>query len=381
MTSSQQELLKCIRGTLFTNELYTLSDEIIEEAKQQVVFSFLTTRVDRYAVVAQNVQLVHEQNNVAKLLENVPFVVLKGTATSVYYPEPILRVLGDIDIIVRPEDFDKAYSLLKTGGYDPYEYPGGNNREVPFYKDNCVIELHRTYAELNKKEQEVRLDQWIYDAIPYAVYGEIQGHSFPMLPEPLNGLTLLAHISQHLEGGLGIRQILDWLMYVNKELHDWAWPAFREKTDQLGLTKLAKITARLGQLYLGLPQKEITWCLDADEQLCSELLEYLFECGNFGRKLGPNNTVTAVFSKGSGIKDFFVNLQEAGENTWEALRCHPSLKPVAWGYQGIRLIARGMKQVTLKELIRDIRASKRRNKLMEKLGATQQGKRNKEYFR
>ena len=376
MTSFQQDFVKCIRSTIFTGEPYTLSDDIIEEAKQQAVFSFLASQNERYAIISQNVQLVYEQKIVGEILAEVPFVVLKGTTASVYYNEPILRTLGDIDIIVKPEDFTRASDLLKANGYIPVDLPEKSSREVVFSKKDVIIELHHSFAELNKKEQEELLDQWIFDAIPSAMYGKIQGHPFPMLPEPLNGVTLLAHISQHLEGGLGMRQILDWLMYVDKELHDDAWATFRERTDQLGLTKLAKVTTRLGQLYLGLPEKEITWCRDADEQLCSELLEYLFECGNFGRKLGANNTVMAVFSKGKGINSFFVNLQKSGENTWKALEKHPGLKPFAWGYQSIRLISRGIQQVTPKDLIRDLKSSKRRNKLMEQLGATQQANRN-----
>ena len=188
-----------------------------------------------------------------------------------------------------------------------------------------------------------------------------------MLADPLNGLTLLAHISKHLEAGLGLRQIIDWVMYVNKELHDDAWPAFCGKADQLGLMKLAKVTARLGQLYLGLPEENISWCKEADDELCAELLDYVFECGNFGRKLGANNKVTSVFSKGKTFRSFFIDLQHSGEGTWKAYQKHPCLKPFAWIYQSFRLASRGLKNLTLSDLKKDYAASKKRNQLMEKL--------------
>lgn len=342
-----------------------------------MVYSLIAAQTDRYAVLAKNVQLLYEQKRVGEILAEIPFAVLKGTTASIYYPEPILRTLGDIDIIVQPENLAKAYNLLKANGYRTSESMGGNTREVPFVKAGVVIELHRSYAELNQKERELLLDQWIFDVIPRAEYRPIQGQSFPMLPDPFNGLVLLSHISQHLKSGLGLRQVLDWVMYVNKEVHDDSWPEFQEKTEQIGLNKLAKVTVRLGQLYLGLPEIEITWCMDTDEQLCSELLEYLFECGNFGEKLGANNTVTTFLSKGKGFSNLLINLQRDGENTWNALKRHPGLRPFGWIYQGIRMISRGKKQITIKELIKDVRLSKKRNSLMERLGVTQQAKRNK----
>ena len=196
-----------------------------------------------------------------------------------------------------------------------------------------------------------------------------------MLTDPLNSLTLLAHISKHLESGLGFRQIIDWVMCVDKKLHDSAWPDFSEKTEQLGLTKLAKVSARLGQLYLGLSEQDITWCRDADESLREEFLNYIFECGNFGEKLGDNNIVMSVFSKGKSAKSFFTGLQRSGEVTWQSYKKHPILKPFAWVYQSYRLVSRGLKKVTFRDVRKDYRASKRRNKLMEKLEATQTAKR------
>ena len=237
------------------------------------------------------------------------------------------------------------------------------------------MELHKSYAMLNNKSQEMLLNQWIYDGILNHITATYNNQIFPMLTDSLNGLTLLAHISKHLESGLGFRQIIDWVMYVDKKLHDSDWPDFCEKTDQLGLTKLAKVSARLGQLYFGLPEKDITWCKDADESLCEELLAYVFECGNFGNKLGANNTVISVFSKGRSVKSLFFDLQRSGEITWKAYKKHHSLKPFAWFYQSFRLASKGLKKVTLRDVRKDYRESKRRNRLMERLEATQRSKR------
>ena len=378
LTAVQQSLLHCLRAALFTGVYFQLSDDVVSEARQQAVLPLISKSVEAYQIIAQNVGIAYEQKRIGKVLSSVPYVVLKGLASAMYYPEPLRRALGDIDIIVRPEDFSAAYHALESGGYHTTDSLDGADRHVHFKKKGIVIELHRTYASLNTKEQEKLLDSWIYDGISHAGSALVQDNWFPILPEPLNGLTLLAHISQHLEDGLGIRQIMDWVMYVDKQLRDDAWPDFRKLTDQLGLTKLAKAVARLGQLYLGLSDS-IMWCRSMDDQISTELLQYVFDCANFGHKAPTSNTVTMVLSHGKGVVGFFRNLQMRGESNWKALKKYPALKPFAWIYQAFRYTAKGMKRdYTLSNFSKDLSASKRRNRLMEALGAKQLARRNRD---
>ena len=104
-----------------------------------------------------------------------------------------------------------------------------------------------------------------------------------MFPPLENGLVLLEHINQHLEEGLGLRQILDWALYVDKALDDDAWEyTFAPVVRRLGLERLAITVTRMCQLYLGL-RSDITWCASADEKVCDSLMNYIMEQGNFGR--------------------------------------------------------------------------------------------------
>ena len=371
MTKTEEDFLYCLRSSLFMEEVCTPSNEVLEEATQQAVLPLVVSGIKSYPIIAKNVQIIHEQKQIGELLGSIPYVVLKGTAAAVYYPEPIRRTLGDIDIIVRPEDFGLAYQILINAGYNAVSNIDKVDRETILYQDGSVVELHKTYAELNKKDQEKQLDQLIFDGILQAVERQINNQTFPMLPEPINGIVLLAHISQHMETGLGFRQLIDWIMYVNCELHDDAWPSFKEITDKLGLTKLAMVATRTGQLYLGLSEEKITWCREVDELLCQGMLNYLFECGNFGRKLGANNRVIAVFSQGKNLKSFFINLQQKGEAAWTILDKHRCLKPFAWIYQSIRLAFKGLKSVSISDIQKDYKASKARNRLMEELEVKQ----------
>ena len=366
-TELQNELLQALSAALTHSTVSLPTGVVIDEARHQAVLSLICSDVEALSIIANNVQLMWEQEKLCEVLYEIPFLVLKGSCTAIYYPEPLRRMLGDIDLLVAPDSFLNAYHALEAAGYQTSDPIDGSARHVHFSRGGASIELHRRFAILQTKEQEALLDNWLYNA--KKVTGKIGKYTFPMPNEQLNGLVLLAHINQHLEEGLGLRQLLDFVMFIKRSLSDDAWPAFKDKTDQLGLTTLAKVVGKLGQMYLGL-DSTIAWCADAKESTVEKLLDYAFECGNFGHKDSANNTITMVMSHGRGLKGFFCNLQRQGENNWDKLKTQPWLRPVAWIYQLGRYIKRGLRVSNLREIYSDIAASKRRNQLLDELEAT-----------
>lgn len=49
------------------------------------------------------------------------------------------------------------------------------------------------------------------------------GIVFLMLPPLANGMVLLVHLAQHLKTRLGIRQVIDWMLFVKNELNNEFW--------------------------------------------------------------------------------------------------------------------------------------------------------------
>ena len=48
----------------------------------------------------------------------IPVAVLKGAAAAANYPQPNSRSMGDIDLIVPPDHFEQAFSLLERLGWE-----------------------------------------------------------------------------------------------------------------------------------------------------------------------------------------------------------------------------------------------------------------------
>ena len=150
---------------------------------------------------------------------SVPYVILKGTAAAQYYPYPEYRTFGDIDIMTSHENHQRACEQLRNHGF--LENTNAIEQEVErhrtFIKKGIVVEVHSFYAlRDDPKETEIMDDLIIQNINPAHI-----------LPDLINGLTLIEHINHHMEEGIGLRQILDWMMFVDKCLPDEKWKEFK----------------------------------------------------------------------------------------------------------------------------------------------------------
>lgn len=318
-----------------------------------------------YSNIYTYYNLVKRQNQIldAFKVKNIPVVVLKGTSAAKYYPKPQLRTMGDIDLLVRPEYYEDAVSSLICVGCDEItskaEAEAGRHRS--FRYNDVSIELHHYFSLISDRDKADALDNLLYDAISL---------NSTELPDVENGLVLLSHIRQHLEGGLGLRQIVDWFMFVRSCLDDETWySSFQEKAQLTGLETLAITVTRMCQIYLGLTTA-ITWCKDADEQVCNDLMQYVMECGNFGRS--REILQSGATSKLPSLKhpiQLFKYIQFHGETNWKVLKKHSWLKPFAWLYQSSHYIKFAIQnRVTPNKFKSIYEEGQRRNEMFASLG-------------
>ena len=308
------------------------------------------------AYILQQVSYYTKSNYIqANLPIKVPYVILKGTSAAQYYPHPECRTMGDIDIMTRREDLENACQQLKDNGYSVVKEL---NREIALQKNEIYIEMHRRFATLSDPDQAKYLDDLIINNI----------NPSHVLPDPINGLVLLQHIDQHMEGGIGLRQIIDWMMFVDKCLPDDKWPEFELHAKQIGLRNLAIVTTRMCELYLGLPCRK--WSAEADEGLCGQLMEYIMCSGNFGIKKNTDTDISInAFTFANTPKTTFRLLQKQGIKNWEAARKHVILRPFAWIYQINRYIAKGLhREKAFSKIRAEYTAAKKRNAMFDALG-------------
>ena len=364
-------MLKIIKAAIWNNSSEVAQTEDFDELKKHSIILLTASNYKSFQLspelqaewektilqqLAYNVKYRREQKN---LPITVPFVILKGTSAAQYYPNPLYRLMGDIDIMTnRGEDFEAAYDALIKAGYRVVK---NCDREIGLAKNGIIVEVHRYFASLNDVEKAKYLDDLIIENI----------NPSHVLPDLINGLVILEHISQHLENGLGLRQIIDWMMFVHKCLPEDKWPEFQQMARQIGLEMLAIVSTRMCELYLGLPER--SWCQSADKRLCEQLMDYVLACGNFGEKrINDSDTVEFILSRSRNPQLTYRLLQQRGEVNWEAAKKHPILRPFAWIYQAGRYLIRGLKRDNaLYEFSIEYAEAKKRIELFEALGVKQ----------
>lgn len=379
MSNEEQALLALLRASLFGIPPQIPPDTdwaaVMREADAQTVFGLVAQAVpaEEYPhwkpaerrVVANFAQKLYAEQELLALFSEagIPLSILKGNAAAIYYPTPSRRWMGDVDFIVPQARFAEAKALLLDAGYVLRDgEQASEERDMPFFRNGIEVELHSRFSD-----PDCDIERYIVEGLAHLETGCVDGHSFPMLPKLANGLVLLAHMRHHLQMSMGLRQVIDWMMYVDRVLSDAFWQeAFSAAAKDTGLETLAVVATRMCQKYLGL-REDISWCKDADDALCDGLLALLLSSGNFGNKNGVGGRVEKIATT-MRKEGFLRYIQKAGETNWEAYHRHPCLRPFCWIYQLGRYakqrIGTGRKNT---QVLDDLNRSRSRYELLKKL--------------
>lgn len=391
MNQVNQTVLALLRGAVW-GEKITLSAEadwqaVTREMQAQTVLSMVagadlpeeipeTVRFQwqRAALYqgAQFYRLLHAQDEMVELLEGHGFhpAILKGMAAAIYYPAPETRTMGDIDFILPREELEAGFSLLRENGYVLEAEEDVNNKHILLAKSEAHFELHRYFGKFDSVEKMQRMDELVQDGLHHLDHSPCAGSSTPVLPALVNGIILLEHAAGHMQGGIGLRHVMDWMMYVRRHLTDAFWQeTFLPAIQPLGLEHFACLLTSVCQNYLGLPE-EFHWCQAVEREKCDQLLEYILFQGNFGRKeKNVGDKITLILSERKGIAGWLRLLQGSGMKHWKAAKQHACLRPFAWIYGGCRYawLALGRKKAFSK-LLAEKQASEERNVFLQEVG-------------
>ena len=387
MNNTQNALLELIKASLF-DVIPAIPENVdwnavLAEAKMQTVVALAAKAVPQEFAMpwqesslqskAQFIRMLFGQKQLVKLFEQagIPLVILKGTAAAMYYPEPCRRMMGDVDFLVPRDSFDDTARLMDANGYEPFHELQhqlealDRPRHIEFGKDGIEYELHHHFSAYG-----IDIESNLINGLEHVEMAEIGGVSFPVLPAMENGLLLLAHAAFHLSSSeLGLRQVIDWMMFVHRELDDEKWDAcFCEMAEQAGLRKLAVALTSLCRDHLGLPS-EYKWCEEADERVVSDLLDLIIERGNFGRKVPNHYNVENITAKAK-VRGVFTFLKQISRVVWHrknVQRNKTVLKPLVFIKEFSSLFYRRVR-ASKGHLIKDLKSGSELSKLYKELG-------------
>lgn len=309
-----------------------------------------------------------------KLTERgIGYVPVKGSVIKKLYPEPDLRTMGDLDLLIQEKDRAAADEIMKSLGYERQ----GLGSNVWTYKRGMVtFEIHVNLAG----------EKYWNDVDYIGYFSELFQKSHPIGEKTERRLTLedhflflCFHLAKHLcSTGAGIRMILDIALYIKHYDKQMDWQYIWREADKLRLRDFIENMLSICRSWFHVETASSAKKMDTRTQAIFE--EYVLSGGVFGferedsirrlrkgiREEGSNRSLWVklrallylAFPDREHMKDFLPELEE-----------HPALLPAAWvkrWYLGLRNKERVKK--SLENFSGNVEEAKSQWELLKKIG-------------
>jgi len=290
-------------GNIDFNEVYRLAEEQsvvgLVAAGLEHVDDFKLPKEEVLQFVGQALQL--EQQNqamnvfIGKLIEKmhakgIYAILVKGQGVAQCYERPLWRACGDIDLLLSPDNFEKASSVLDNYSRETSRETSKDieRKHREYHIDGWTVELHGTmHTNLSRG-----IDRWIDKVQEDMFYGGnvrswINGETQVFLPRADEDVVFVfTHILQHLFlEGIGLRQICDWcrLLYTFREKLNLR--VLEDRISRMGLITEWKVFASLAVQYLGMPETAMPMFGSNAHEFkleAARLMDFVLKVGNFG---------------------------------------------------------------------------------------------------
>lgn len=233
-------------------------------------------RTEFICTVAQSVARREFTYSMIKKLEDagIRYCIMKGGVTAALYDNPECRISGDTDIFITPADEVSAARVLKENGYTLAKREKNDHHLKATHPVGGLLEVHiRMYAKTTAKI--------VFNGnIKYSDEFEkinISGNEVYTMSAYDGLVYLTAHYIKHLlTTGCGIRQILDILLYMDKNKDKIDFDKYNALLKELSYDKLMDVLKSIGAVYFGF---DYPVC---DRALMEELLTDMENGGVFG---------------------------------------------------------------------------------------------------
>ena len=140
---------------------------------------------------------------------SIEYLPLKGTLLRGLYPKPEMRAMGDADILIKTEQYDKIKSIMLRLGYTEGVE---SDHELVWHKASVVIELHKRLIPS-------------YNNDYYKYFGDGWNNAkqcdnstrYEMSVED-NLIYLFTHFAKHYRaGGIGVKHLVDIKLFLDKK--------------------------------------------------------------------------------------------------------------------------------------------------------------------
>lgn len=231
-----------------------------------------------------NLQLNRGIVEVSEYLKRDGFActILKGQGIARYYPNPLHRTPGDIDVWPdgSPQEI-KKYSFNKFSA----KKASNHHIDLPILKP-IEVELHFEPSYMYNPITHKRFSQFCKrhreSCSKNMVLLEENTQNVAIATDTFNRVYILQHIMRHLfYEGIGLRQLMDYCLVLRKGMTEEEKKLTIKELDRLNMKRFARAVMYVLQSVFALEEQYLI--LQPDTKRGKMLLEEIMESGNFGQ--------------------------------------------------------------------------------------------------
>lgn len=310
---NSRALLSLIAKTSFGKNVDYLQDgesidkidweAVYKESVQQTVILFASGAVSDYKdyipeniygkwlvhsakVIKNNMAVMNCQNELVSFLneKQYKYIILKGLASSYYYENPEMRMLGDVDFLVENEKSDEISNKLQNelgfARHTDFEHIC----HITLRRGRDVIEMHFEIPGIPNGKNGEYVRDYIRNILDDTNVAEVDKNSFSAPSHLYHGVIILLHMLHHMATeGLGLRHLCDWGAFVNKTYAMDFWKNdFVPFLKKIGLLRYASVMTSVCSKYMGIDMPDSLPI--AEDSVCEEIICDILKSGNFGNK-------------------------------------------------------------------------------------------------
>jgi hypothetical protein len=270
-------------------------------------------------------------------------IPLKGSLMKYLYPRPDMRLMADVDLLIKEEQALQVKNLIQTFGYTMHHQD--QNHDVYYRKPFMNVEIHHHLISVNSPYRDYLEKTWD------RAYLKPDCHYTYQLTHEDFYIYLLIHLAKHyLSGGTGIRSVMDIWVYNKRYKAIMNWEYIKAELEKIDIWEFAQNIEGLSEAWFGDGQSS-----GKNSRLYEEMTAYIFSSGVYGN--WKHYFLSSLRHQAEGEKPlkkytywlrlFFPSAKHL-KNSYPFLDRLPFLLPVCWLMRGIKCVCYKRKSILYK---------------------------------
>ncbi|CUU46370.1 nucleotidyltransferase domain-containing protein [Clostridium beijerinckii] len=270
----EHDISSLIYYSLDRRYLKNIDIEILEQWKKEIFIANLIQR--------NNINYILNIVNGLKK-HGIEIIVLKGIVLREFYPRPEFRTMGDVDILIKKNDYDKVKSYLVSIGYECIDE--GKNEVHQGFTSKGKLEVEVHWNLINNKYFNGNIEEFENNLWNNSIEIDINGVNTRILSSNDFFLHMCLHMAVHAKlSGFGLRQMYDLSVFIINKYNELDWDYLIKKVEQYKILKFTQgLISLCSKLFkIEVPKKILTNAINGRQ--LDLLLENILRSGVHGKK-------------------------------------------------------------------------------------------------